>query len=89
MMAYELRVKYVDGRVFVGAIDTTGSANGKTDWRVAETGAATWQPGTLPADVTAALRRLMDALRLRSGVLSATIFTRTIVQVRSFPRLPQ
>jgi glutathione synthase/RimK-type ligase-like ATP-grasp enzyme len=60
----ELRVVYLAGRCFVGALDARAD-----DWRK-PTQAATspWRVDRLPDDVTARLDALMRALRLRFGV---------------------
>jgi glutathione synthase/RimK-type ligase-like ATP-grasp enzyme len=60
----ELRVVWVAGRLFVGALDATGD-----DWRAARAGAVSpWQPDTLPDDVAAQLAATMRALGLGFGV---------------------
>lgn len=66
--ALELRAMYVGGRLYTGAIDARASAAGKIDWRMAE-GDACWQPGSLPAEVSARLARLMDELGLVYGAI--------------------
>lgn len=66
--AHELRIAWVDGRAFVGALD--GSKCG-VDWRYEST--AAWQPYVLPADVHAALARLMAALGLRQGAIDLIV----------------
>lgn len=65
--ARELRVAYVAGRCFVGAIDTAHVEGAEVDWRVAAPGRARWQPDVLPDAVTEGLRRLMRSLGLRFG----------------------
>lgn len=60
--AWELRVAWVDGRAFVGALD--GKKCG-TDWRYEST--AAWEQHALPEGVRAALARLMSSLGLRQG----------------------
>lgn len=66
--AYELRIAWVDGRPFVGALD--GKKCG-IDWRYEST--ASWQRYDLPAPVTAALARLMSALALRQGAIDMIV----------------
>src|SRR5262249_44763554 len=44
----ELRATYVDGRLFVGALDASGSARGRTDWRLATPEECRWRRGSLP-----------------------------------------
>ena len=70
----ELRVAYVSGRCFAGAVDARGSARGATDWRRAEVGECPWEHGEVPADVAARLDALMRRLGLRYG---AADFIRT------------
>lgn len=66
--AYELRIAWVDGRAFVGALD--GKQCG-VDWRYECT--ASWQTYSLPAPVHSALARLMDALGLRQGAVDMIV----------------
>lgn len=56
----ELRVVYVAGRYFIGALDAAND-----DWRAGKT--AAWKHDELPPDVAAALDALMRALGLRFG----------------------
>lgn len=65
----ELRVAYVGGRCFAGAIDASGSARGAVDWRRADPHECRWLETTLPEDVQAGLRRLMHALGLGFGAI--------------------
>lgn len=66
--ALELRVAWVDGQAFVGALD--GSRCG-VDWRY--DCSAPWLPHTLPPDVHARLGRLMARLGLRQGALDLIV----------------
>lgn len=66
--AEELRIAWVDGRTFVGALD--GKKCG-VDWRYECT--AHWQPYVLPAPICAALARLMAALGLRQGAIDMIV----------------
>ena len=45
----ELRVAYVAGRLFAGALDASASARGRTDWRLAEPGECSWSSASLNA----------------------------------------
>lgn len=66
--ALELRVTVVGSAVFAFAIDSQASENARHDWR--KDGLALvdrWEPCSLPAEVQAALLRLMDALGLNYG----------------------
>lgn len=69
----ELRVKYVDGRLFAGAIDARRTAAGGTDWRLAEAGEAPWTHAEVPDDVAAGLDRLMAALGLAAGAVDLIV----------------
>jgi hypothetical protein len=66
--AYELRVAWVDGEAFVGALD--GSRCG-TDWRYEST--ASWQPHALPQEIHRKLDALMRQLGLRQGALDLIV----------------
>lgn len=63
--AKELRIAWVDGDAFVGALD--GAACG-VDWRY-EAGDAPWEHHTLPAPIHEKLAALMKLLGLRQGAL--------------------
>ena len=65
----ELRVAYVAGRLFTGALDASGSARGRTDWRLAEQGECAWSSATLKAPLAARLRKLMRRLGLAYGAI--------------------
>ena len=65
---YELRVAWVDGQAFVGALDGTRCG---VDWRYEST--ASWQPYTLPTDVYEKLAALMRRLSLRQGALDLIV----------------
>ncbi|HEU4834349.1 MAG TPA: MvdC family ATP-grasp ribosomal peptide maturase [Pyrinomonadaceae bacterium] len=67
--AYELRVAYVAGKTFAGAIDATGTARGRTDWRRAAPGECHWQKVQLPAEVANGLHELMTELGLVFGAV--------------------
>ncbi|HLL52473.1 MAG TPA: hypothetical protein VK447_02945 [Myxococcaceae bacterium] len=65
--ASELRVVYVAGRLFTGAIDARGSRQGAVDWRRTRPSEAPWRPGALPAKAAAAFLELMKRLGLLFG----------------------
>lgn len=71
--ARELRVAYVAGRCFVGAIDTSQVEGAEVDWRRAAPGATPWRHDTLPDAVVDALRRLMTSLGLRFGAIDLIV----------------
>lgn len=66
--AHELRIAWVDGQAFVGALD--GSQCG-VDWRYECT--ASWQGFALPDAVHARLRQLMQDLGLRQGAVDMIV----------------
>ncbi len=65
----ELRVAYVAGRCFTGALDARGSARGQTDWRLADVAECTWSRAALPVEVERALHKLMMQLGLVYGAV--------------------
>ena len=71
--ARELRVAYVDGRAFTGAIEASASAAGGTDWRLATPDECRWQDAELPGEVTRKLRALMDQLGLVFGAVDLIV----------------
>lgn len=66
--AYELRIAWVDGQAFVGALD---GAQCGVDWRYEST--ASWQPYDLPAAVQQKLAALMARLSLRQGAVDLIV----------------
>jgi glutathione synthase/RimK-type ligase-like ATP-grasp enzyme len=70
----ELRVVLVGERVFAGAIDTRGSARGEVDWRKLRAGEGpAWQPATLPDEIAAKARALLDRFGLGFGALDLIV----------------
>jgi glutathione synthase/RimK-type ligase-like ATP-grasp enzyme len=67
--ARELRIAFVAGRLFVGALDASHSAAGRTDWRRATPEECTWVRDQVPDPVAGRLRALMDALGLIYGAI--------------------
>ena len=67
--AYELRVAYVAGEAFAGALDATGTSRGHTDWRRAAPEECRWQKAQLPTEVVNSLRALMSELGLVFGAV--------------------
>ena len=67
--AFELRVAYVAGKTFAGALDATGTSRGHTDWRRAAPDECRWQKADLPAEVARALETLMSDLGLVFGAV--------------------
>jgi len=66
--AWELRIAWVDGQAFVGALD--GRRCG-VDWRYQSS--ASWEPHTLPIEVHDRLARLMARLGLRQGAIDMIV----------------
>jgi hypothetical protein len=67
--ARELRVAWVAGEAFAGALDASGTSRGQTDWRRAAPEECRWQRGELPAEVSNGLRLLMSELGLAFGAI--------------------
>ncbi|HVF43375.1 MAG TPA: hypothetical protein VM936_10215 [Pyrinomonadaceae bacterium] len=65
----ELRVAYVAGRLFAGALDASRSARGRTDWRLAEPGECSWSRAALKPPLAARLEKLMRRLGLDYGAV--------------------
>ncbi|HKP80546.1 MAG TPA: MvdC family ATP-grasp ribosomal peptide maturase [Pyrinomonadaceae bacterium] len=63
--AYELRVAYVGGETFAGAL----YASGHTDWRRAAPEECRWQKTRLPTEVASSLQTLMSELGLVFGAV--------------------
>ena len=67
--ARELRVAWVDGVAFTGALDASGTSRGQTDWRRAAPEECRWERGELPAQVSSGLRTLMSEMGLVFGAI--------------------
>ena len=67
--AYELRVAFVAGEAFAGALNATGTSRGQTDWRRATPDECSWQTGQLPVEVAGSLQVLMSELGLVFGAV--------------------
>ncbi|HJQ33737.1 MAG TPA: MvdC family ATP-grasp ribosomal peptide maturase [Pyrinomonadaceae bacterium] len=67
--ARELRVAWVAGEAFAGALDASGTSRGQTDWRRAAPGECRWQKTELPAEVIRGLHALMSELGLVFGAV--------------------
>ena len=67
--ALELRVVWVAGEAFTGALDASGTSRGQTDWRRAAPEECRWQKGELPVEVLKGLRVLMSKLGLVFGAI--------------------
>ena len=62
----ELRVLYISGRAFAGAVRAAGT-RGDTDWRRADVGEVGWEGAEIPPEVVAKMRRFMGELGIRQG----------------------
>ncbi|MDB9374084.1 MvdC family ATP-grasp ribosomal peptide maturase [Nodularia sphaerocarpa] len=65
----ELRVVYVNGKVFVGALDAGVYAAAKVDWRKPGVEVGAWQHHQLPDDVMRRLQAFMGRFGLLFGAL--------------------
>ena len=65
--ACELRVAWVAGQAFVGALDASGTSRGQTDWRRVAPEECRWQKAQLPSEVASSLQALMLELGLVFG----------------------
>ena len=65
----ELRIAYVDGLCFVGAIEASGSLKGRTDWRLASPEECPWIRAEIPESIASSLRALMHRLDLVYGAI--------------------
>jgi MvdC family ATP-grasp ribosomal peptide maturase len=67
--ARELRVAWVAGEAFTGALDASGTSRGQTDWRLAQPEECQWQNAELPVEVLRGLQALMSKLGLVFGAI--------------------
>ena len=67
--ACELRVAFVAGKIFAGALDASRTARGQTDWRRVAPEECHWQKAQLPAEVASGLQALMWELGLVFGAV--------------------
>lgn len=65
----ELRVAYVAGKLFAGALDASASARGRTDWRLAGPDECSWSGASIDAGLAARLKKLMRRLGLDYGAI--------------------
>jgi MvdC family ATP-grasp ribosomal peptide maturase len=65
----ELRVAWVAGEAFAGALDAGGTSRGQIDWRLAAPGECQWQAAELPTEVSGGLRAMMSELGLVFGAV--------------------
>jgi MvdC family ATP-grasp ribosomal peptide maturase len=67
--ATELRIAYVDGDCFAGAIDASGSLKGQTDWRLSGPDESPWLAVEISKVIAVRLRALMNKLGLVYGAI--------------------
>jgi len=67
--ARELRVAWVAGEAYTGALDASGTSRGQTDWRRAAPEECRWQRAELPVEVSRGLQALMSGLGLVFGAI--------------------
>jgi len=67
--ARELRVAWVAGETFAGALDASGTLRGQTDWRRLAPEECRWQRAQLPSEVASGLHALMSELGLVFGAV--------------------
>jgi MvdC family ATP-grasp ribosomal peptide maturase len=67
--ACELRVAFVAGETFAGALDASGTSRGEIDWRRVAPEECQWQVAQLPAEVASGLNTLMSDLGLVFGAV--------------------
>jgi glutathione synthase/RimK-type ligase-like ATP-grasp enzyme len=65
----ELRIAYVAGNFFVGALDASRSAGGQVDWRRAAPVECHWQRARIPPELEQQLTALMRKLQLLYGAI--------------------
>ncbi|MCA1633910.1 MAG: MvdC family ATP-grasp ribosomal peptide maturase [Acidobacteria bacterium] len=65
----ELRIAWVAGEAFTGALDASGTSRGQTDWRRAAPEECRWQTAGLPVEVSRGLQGLMSELGLVFGAI--------------------
>jgi MvdC family ATP-grasp ribosomal peptide maturase len=63
----ELRVVFVDGKLFVGAIDASAYAATTVDWRRASVDVCIWKPHELPPEIVLRLKKFMANFGLTFG----------------------
>jgi MvdC family ATP-grasp ribosomal peptide maturase len=65
----ELRIAYIAGKFFVGALDASRSAGGQIDWRRATPEECRWQRASIPPELEAQITTLMRKLQLIYGAI--------------------
>jgi glutathione synthase/RimK-type ligase-like ATP-grasp enzyme len=70
---HELRVAWVAGQAFAGALNATGTSRGQTDWRLAAPDECRWEKAELPGHVSSGLQALMSELGLAFGAVDLIV----------------
>ncbi|MGF1677474.1 MAG: MvdC/MvdD family ATP grasp protein, partial [Rivularia sp. (in: cyanobacteria)] len=65
----ELRVVYVDGSIFVGALNASSYTASTVDWRRASVKDCAWEVHELPIEIVSRIKALMASLGLMFGAL--------------------
>lgn len=65
----ELRIAFVNGKLFAGAIEASGSSKGRVDWRLSSPEETRWERDEVPESVASALQALMSRLGLVYGAI--------------------
>ncbi len=73
--AYELRVAYVDGELFTGAVETRKfvTAEAQADWRASGGENFQWIPYTVPETETNKIREMMNRFGLKFGAIDIIV----------------
>ena len=71
--ACELRIAWVAGEAFAGALNASGTSSGHTDWRLAAPGECRWQKAQLPIEVSSSLQEVMSELGLVFGAIDLIV----------------
>jgi MvdC family ATP-grasp ribosomal peptide maturase len=65
----ELRIAFVAGQLFTGAIDSSGSTKGQVDWRLSSPDETSWARDAVPDHLAASLKTMMAKLDLVYGAI--------------------
>jgi len=70
---YELRIIYVDGELFTGAVDSRNTPGGETDWRASNPGTLKWEKFLVPEQVSSKIHEFMTRIGLHFGALDVIL----------------
>lgn len=65
----ELRIIYIAGKCFAGALNATLYSQATMDWRKAPLATDSWEPAQLPLEITNRLNLLMEKFKLLFGAI--------------------